>query len=49
MIEANSSIIFSDDAIRRFLLGELTVAEQEAFENRLVADDEPDAGETVVA
>ena len=43
MIEANSSIIFSDDAIRRFLLGELTVTEQTAFENRLVADDELEA------
>ena len=43
MIEANRSIIFSDDAIRRFLLGELTVTEQTAFENRLVADDELEA------
>src|SRR2546425_4847969 len=43
MIEANSSVVFSDDAIRRFLLGELTVAEQTAFENRLVADDELEA------
>jgi hypothetical protein len=40
MIEATSSMVFSDDVIRRFLLGELTVAEQGAFENRLVADDE---------
>src|SRR2546423_14530884 len=43
MIESNRSIIFSNDAIRRFLLGELTVTEQTAFENRLVADDELEA------
>src|SRR5437763_2451493 len=43
MIEPNSFIVFSDDAIRRFLLGELTVTEQTAFENRLVADDELEA------
>src|SRR5438046_7969544 len=43
MIESNRSIVFSDDAIRRFLLGELPVAEQTAFENRLVADDELEA------
>ena len=43
MIESNSSVIFSDDAIRRFLLGELNVTEQTAFENRLVADDELEA------
>ena len=43
MIEPNSFIVFSDDAIRRFLLGELTVTEQAAFENRLVADDELEA------
>src|SRR5437016_5897170 len=43
MIESNRSIVFSDDAIRRFLLGELTVTEQTAFENRLVADDELEA------
>jgi hypothetical protein len=40
MIEPSSSKAFSDDAIRRFLLGELTVAEQGAFENRLFTDDE---------
>src|SRR5207302_6824945 len=43
MIEANRSIIFSDDALPIFLLGELTVAEQRAFENCLVADDELEA------
>src|SRR5947207_5825842 len=43
MIEPNSFIVFSDDAIRRFLLGELTMTEQTAFENRLVADDELEA------
>ena len=43
MIEANSSTIFSDDAIRRFLLGKFTVAEQGAFENCLVVDDELEA------
>src|SRR2546423_12193806 len=43
MIESNRSIIFSNDAIRRFLLGELTVTEQTAFENRLVADTELEA------
>src|SRR2546423_11472118 len=43
MIESNRSIVFSDDAIRRFLLGELTVTEQTAFEDRLVADDELEA------
>ncbi|HXI25108.1 MAG TPA: hypothetical protein VNG71_14690 [Pyrinomonadaceae bacterium] len=43
MIEFTSSRVFSDDAIRRFLLGELTVGEQEAFEKRLVADDELEA------
>ena len=43
MIESNRSIVFSDDAIRRFLLGELTVTEQTAFENRLVADNELEA------
>jgi hypothetical protein len=43
MIEANSSKAFSDDVIRRFLLGELTGAEQTAFENSLVIDDELDA------
>jgi hypothetical protein len=40
MIEPDRSMIFSDDAVRRFLLGELTVAEREAFENCLIADDE---------
>ena len=40
MIEPNSSRVFSEDTIRRFLLGELTAAEQGAFENRLVTDDE---------
>src|SRR5256885_1670847 len=40
MIESTSSRVFSDDAIRRFLLGKLTTTEQGAFENRLVADDE---------
>src|SRR5438067_510269 len=43
MIEPNRPIVFSDDAIRRFLLGELTVTEQTAFENRLVADNELEA------
>jgi hypothetical protein len=42
MIE-RTSIIFSDDAIRRFLLGRLTVDEQAAFENRLIVDDELEA------
>lgn len=37
------SPVFSDAAIRHFLLGELNVAEQTAFENRLVADDELEA------
>src|SRR5689334_14802846 len=40
MIESDSSKTFSDDVIRRFLLGKLTPTEQGAFENRLVADDE---------
>lgn len=43
MIEHNSSIVISDEAIRRFLLGELNMAEQTAFENRLFADDELEA------
>ena len=43
MIESTSSMVFSDDTIRRFLLGELAVAEQGAFEKRLVADDELEA------
>lgn len=34
------SPLLSDDTIRRFLLGRLHVAEQGAFENRLVVDDE---------
>jgi hypothetical protein len=40
MIEANSSKAFSDEAIRRFLLGKLTATEQGAFESRLIADDD---------
>jgi hypothetical protein len=43
MSESARSMAFSDDAIRRFLLGELAAAEQEAFEKRLVADDELEA------
>lgn len=43
MIESTSSMAFSDDTIRRFLLGELAEAEQGAFEKRLVADDELEA------
>ena len=39
MIESTSSRVFSDDAIRGFLLGKLNVVEQRAFENCLVADD----------
>jgi hypothetical protein len=34
------SPVFSDAAIRRFLLGELNLAAQTAFENRLITDDE---------
>jgi hypothetical protein len=36
----SQSPVFSDEAIHRFLLGELNLAEQTAFENRLIADDE---------
>jgi len=37
--QTTNSISFSDDTIRRFLLGQLTVAEQPIFEQRLFTDD----------
>jgi len=40
MVETrNSSIEFSDDAIRRFFFGRLSLAEQTTFEERLFTDD----------
>jgi hypothetical protein len=41
--DGNNAIEFSDDAIRRFLLGRLSASEQPAFEQRLFSEDSLDA------